>query len=225
VRDVPLQGNTSRFDYQSFDAQAHRLYIADLGDSTVSVYDTRSGAIIGEIKNVPGVHGVLAVAELGKVYATATDKNQVAVIDPSPLSVVATVEAGDYPDGLVYDPDVDKLYISDEHGGTDTVIDTRTDKRVATIQLGSDVGNSAFDSAAHRILVAVGEKNQLDAIDPSTDQVVARQDLPGCQGAHGVAIDAAQRLGFVACEHNARLQALDLQTGQVVFTGEVGHWP
>lgn len=225
VRDIRLQGKPSRFDYQSFDPQTHRLYIAHLGDGTASVYDTRSGAVVGEIKDLAGVHGVIAVPELGRVYATATGKNQVAVIDPTSLAVVATTPGGDYPDGLAYDPDMGKVYVSDEHGGTDTVIDTRTNQVVATIQLGGDVGNTQFDPAAHRILVAVGATNQLAAIDPSTDQVTARFDLPGCQGAHGLAIDADQGRVFVACQQNARVVALDLHSMQVVFTGEVGKDP
>ena len=52
VSDIPLQGNTSRFDYQSFDAQSHRLYIAHLGDGTATIYDTSSGAVVGEINGV-----------------------------------------------------------------------------------------------------------------------------------------------------------------------------
>ena len=37
VRDVPLNGGTSRFDYQSFDRQAHRLYVAHLGAGLTGV--------------------------------------------------------------------------------------------------------------------------------------------------------------------------------------------
>jgi YVTN family beta-propeller protein len=225
VRDIPLQGNTSRFDYESFDAQSHRLYIAHLGDGTATVYDTSSGAVVGEIKDVPGVHGVIAVPELGKVYATATDKNEVAVIDPNSLAVVATTDAGDYPDGLAYDPEVGKIYVSDEHGGTDTVIDTRTNQTIGKIQVGDDVGNTQFDPGSHRMLVVVGSRNQLVAIDPTSDKVAGTTDLPGCQGAHGLAIDTDARRAFVACEGNAKLLALDLQSMQVVFTGDVGKTP
>src|SRR5947199_896074 len=85
LRDVPLPGDTSRFDYESIDPGAHRLYIAHLGAGTVPVYDISSGTVVGEIQDVPGVHGVLAVPELGRVYATATGANQVAVIDPQTL--------------------------------------------------------------------------------------------------------------------------------------------
>src|SRR6266568_3797012 len=145
IRDVPLSGGTSRFDYQSLDQQAHRLYISHLGAGLVTVFDTEAGTVVGDVQNVPGAHGVLAVPALGRVYASATDTNQVAVIDPSNLSVVTTVPGGDYPDGIAYAPEVGKLYVSDEHGGTDTVIDTRTNQVVTTIKLGGEAGNTQYD--------------------------------------------------------------------------------
>jgi len=149
----------------------------------------------------------------------------VAVIDANSLAVIATTDGGDYPDGLAYDSEVGKIYASDEHGGTDTVIDTHTDRAIGNVQVGDDVGNSQFDPVSHRILVAVGSKNQLVAIDPTTDTVVGATDVPGCQGAHGLAIDSDARRAFVACEGNAKLVALDMQNMQVVFTGDVGKTP
>jgi YVTN family beta-propeller protein len=225
VRDVPLPGDTSRFDYESLDPGAHRLYIAHLGAGTVPVYDVSAGAMVGEVKDVPGVHGVLAVPELGRVYATATGANQVAVIDPQSLSVVATIPGGTYPDGLAYDPENGKLYISDESGGTDTVIDTSTNQVVATVPLGGEVGNTQFDAGAHQILAAVQTRNQVVTIDPNTDQVSGRYDTPGCDHPHGLQISPDRRLAFVACEGNAKLVVMDLQTMGVTETYDVGSVP
>jgi hypothetical protein len=78
IRDIPLNGSTSRFDYQSLDQQTHRLYVAHLGAGIVTVFDTQAGTVVGDISNDPGAHGVLVVSEVGRVYATATDANQVA---------------------------------------------------------------------------------------------------------------------------------------------------
>jgi hypothetical protein len=89
IRDVALPGDTSRFDYESVDPQTHRLYIAHLGAGSVVVYDTQQSQVIAEIAGVPGVHGVLAIPELGRVYATATSSRQIAAIDTASLSVVA----------------------------------------------------------------------------------------------------------------------------------------
>ena len=92
IRDVALTGDTSRFDYESIDSQAHRLYIAHRGAGSVVAYDTEQGQVIAEITGIPGVHGVVAVPELGRVYASATSSRQIAVIDTASLSVVATTQ-------------------------------------------------------------------------------------------------------------------------------------
>jgi len=225
VRDVPLPGDTSRFDYESLDPATHRLYIAHLGAGTVPVYDIAAAAIVGEVRDVPGVHGTLFVPELGRLYATATNINQVAVIDPQTLTVTGTIPGGTYPDGLAYDPDNGKLYISDESGSTDTVIDTASNQVVATVQLGGEAGNTQFDAPAHRILVAVQSRNQVVAIDPQTDQVTGRYDTPGCDHPHGLQISPDRRLAFVACESNAKLVVMDLQTMAITETYDVGSVP
>ena len=225
VRDVPLSGDTSRFDYESLDPGTHRLYIAHLGAGTVLVYDIPTGTLVGEVQGVPGVHGVLAVPELGRVYASATGANQVAVIDPQSLSVVAMIPGGVYPDGLAYDPELGKLYVSDESGGSDTVIDTATNQVVATIPLGGEVGNTQFDAGSHQIVAAVQTRNQVVTIDPQSDQVNGRYDTPGCEHPHGVQISPDRRLAFIACESNARVVVMDLQSMSVTESYDVGSVP
>ena len=72
VADVPLGGNTTRLDYASLDLRRHLLFIAHLGDSAVIVFDTQANRVLTRIEGLSKVHGVLAVPELGTVYATAT---------------------------------------------------------------------------------------------------------------------------------------------------------
>ena len=225
VRDVPLPGDTSRWDYESLDPQTHRMYVTHLGAGTIAVYDIAAGSIIGEIRDVPGVHGVLVIPELGRVYATATNVNQVAVIDPMTLSVTATIPGGVYPDGMAYDPEVGKLYVSDETGGTDTVIDTNTNQVVATVALGGDVGNTQFDPVSHQIFVAVQSRNQVVTIDPQSDQVSGRYDTPGCDHPHGLQISPDRRMAFIACEGNAKLVVMDLLSMSVTDSHDVGKVP
>ena len=66
---------------------------------------------------------------------------------------------------------------------------------------------------------------QLAEIDPATDKVIARIDLPGARGNHGLLLVPAQRLAFIACEDNARLLMLNLASRRVVATFAVGGDP
>ena len=224
IADVPLPGDTSRFDYESYDASRHLLFVAHLGASEVLAFDTQKQAVVARVP-ANHVHGVLAVPELGKVYASATGSNEVVVIDDATYRVEARIPGGIYPDGMAYAPEVHKLYVSDEHGDSDTVIDVKSNTRIATIPLGGEVGNTQYDAGSKHIFANVQTRGQLAEIDPVTDRVVARIDLPGTKGNHGLLIDSASRRAYIACEGNARLLVLDLETRRIVETFEVGENP
>ena len=225
LADVPLTGGTTRFDYQSLDSTSGRLYIAHLGSDLMTVFDVNKQAVVGDVKDLKRVHGVLAVPALHRVYASATGTNELAVIDDQNLSVVARVPAGDYPDGIAYASKANKIYVSDLHGKSDTVIDARTNQRLTTIPLGGGAGNSQYDSQADRIFVTVEGREDLAEIDPNLDQVVAHYPLTGCKGSHGLLIDSEHRLAFAACEDNAKLVVFDLQTKKTTATLSVGADP
>ena len=225
LTDIPLPGAATRFDYQSFDSASGRLYIAHLGSDLMTVFDVNKQTVVGDVKDLKRVHGVLAVPALHRVYASATGTNELAVIDDQSLSIVARVPAGDYPDGIAYASKANKIYVSDLHGKSDTVIDARTNQRVATITLGGGAGNSQYDSVVDRIFVTVDGREELAEIDPSSDQVVARYPLTGCKGSHGLLIDAERRLAFAACEDNSKLVVFDLESKKATATLSVGADP
>src|SRR5437763_4292713 len=133
IADIPLSGNANRLDYQSLDPISGRLYISHLADDMLTVFDVKKQTIVGDIKDLKRVHGVIAVPELHRIYASATGTNELVVIDDQTLSIVARVPAGDYPDGIAYASKEKKIYVSDLHGKSDTVIDATTNQRITTI--------------------------------------------------------------------------------------------
>jgi YVTN family beta-propeller protein len=225
VADVPLPGRTTRLDYESYDPDRHLLFIAHLGDGEVIVFDTRSSRIVGRIAGVSSVHGVLAIPELSRAYASATGTDEVVAIDETTLKIVARIPGGRYPDGMAYAPDSHKLYVSDETGETETVIDVRSNQRTATIPLGGEVGNTQYDPLSHHVFVNVQTRNELVEIDPALDRVVGRFALPGARHNHGLLIDPEDHLAFIACEGNDKLLVLDMGSKRVVRSFDVGSGP
>jgi DNA-binding beta-propeller fold protein YncE len=225
VADIPLTGGTSRLDYQSLDSNSGRLYIAHLGSDLLTVFDVNNQTVVSDVRDLKRVHGVLAVPELHRVYASATGTNELAVIDDQSLAIIARVPAGDYPDGIAYASKQNKLYVSDLHGRTDTVVDAKTNQRLTTIQLGGGAGNSQYDPTRDRIFVTVEGREELAEIDTSVDQVVGRYPLSGCKGSHGLLIDVEHRLAFAACEDNSKLVVFDLQSKKATATLTVGADP
>ena len=223
VGRVALSGPSVRFDYASLDTRSNRLYIAHMNASQLLVFDVRSRKIVKTL-SVPGVHGVIAVPSLGRVFASATDAQQVWTIDSKTGSVIARVSAGSYPDGLTYDPVERHVFVSDESGGVETVIDVRG-RRVATIPLGGGAGNVQYDAGSGHVLVDVQSRNDVAVIDPKKNRIIERIPMPGCVNDHGLYIDSARRLAFVACDGNATLLTLDLRSMTVTARTTVGDSP
>src|SRR6185312_8021254 len=205
--------------------QTRRLFIAHLGDSTVAVFDLDAQKVVANIPDAGEVHGVLAIPELGRVYASTTKTNEVATIDGKKATITARTPAGFYPDGMAYAPDAHQLFVSDEVGTTETVIDTNTNMRVATLHLWSIVGNSQYDAASGHIFVDAQTADQLVEIDPRLDKIVSRYRLPGAHGPHGLLIDSVDRLAFIGCDANNRLLVFDLKSKQVIASFSLGKDP
>jgi DNA-binding beta-propeller fold protein YncE len=225
VADVPLPGPAVRFDYQSLDISQGRLYIAHMNANQLVVFDTKKRVVIANLDGFPSVHGVWAVPELGRVYASVTGEHKVAAVDMATLKTIAKVGPINYPDGIAYAPGSKRVFVSDEHGDADAVIDTKTNSLVTSIPLGGGAGNTVYDSGSGHILVAVQEKNELVTIDPATAKIIGRYAMSGIKGPHGIALDVAGRLAFVAGEENHKLAVVDLTIMKVLATHSVGEDP
>jgi DNA-binding beta-propeller fold protein YncE len=223
VARVPLPGPSNRFDYTSLDPTSGRLYIAHMDAGRLLVFDVGRRRVLETIA-APGVHGVLAVPQLHRVYASATDAHEAITVDARTGAILARAPAGEYPDGLAYDPRRRHVFVSDETGGVETVLNA-AGRRIATISLGGEAGNVQYDSGSQHVLVDVQSRNDLAVIDPRTNRIVRRVPLTGCNHDHGLLVDAARRLAFVACDGNALLLTLDLRQMKVTGTATVGQSP
>ncbi|WP_206305512.1 YncE family protein [Actinacidiphila soli] len=226
VGELTLPGDNSRFDYASLDPGRGLLFIAHLGASEVIEVDVRANRVVRTITGLPGVHGVLVVPGLHRVYATATGANQMATLDEDSGAVLHRTPTGAYPDGLAYDPVRGTVWTTNESGGSETVIDAATGTVRGTVGLGGEAGNVAYDPVGSgQILVDVQTSNEVAVIDPVTLAVTRRIPLPGCDHDHGLALAPDDRLAFITCDGNARLLTLDLATHRIAGTDAVGSGP
>jgi DNA-binding beta-propeller fold protein YncE len=223
--DLPLPGQPSRFDYESLDSQAKRLYFSHMGDGELVVFNTETREVVAHLPGFPRTTGVLVVPDVQKVFVSVPGNHEVAIVDTRTLKVLSRVPDGGFPDGLAYAPEVHKVFVSDESGGKETVIDARTNELVGSIDLGGEVGNTQYDPASHRIFANVQSTGELVAIDPMSDRIVARHTLKGGDGPHGLLIDAPKRLAFAACEGDSKLLVVDMGTFDVKQVFSTGQGP
>ncbi len=180
------------------------LFIAHLGQGVIIVVDTNTRGVLARI-SASGVHGVLAVPQLGKVYAAASDSAQALTIDTDTLQVIARTHTGGTPDGFSYDSANHRVFVSDETGDELTVLEAASGLAIGAVKLGGEVGNNSYDPPSGRILALDQTHNQLDVINPMTLAVIARHHLGNCDHSHSLTLDSPTRRAFVACDGNNQL--------------------
>lgn len=225
VAEIPLPGKPARFDYQSLDPKAGRLWIAHMGADEVLAVDLGTRRVAARVRGLPGVTGVLVVPALRRVFASLSASRQIAVLDSRSGEVLARVAGGRFPDGLAYAPGPHRLFVSDEYGRQELVLDGSSARAEAPIRLGGQAGNTQYDSGSGRIWVAVQTPDELVAIDPVTATVVERVAVPGIERPHGFVLDPGRQCLYVSGEGNARVGVLDLRTRRMGHTYPVGDGP
>lgn len=225
MRDVPLTGTPGRFDYQAVDEAGRRLYVANLGNSRIDVFNIDTLESVGAVAGASDVHGVQLAPDLGTLYATATGRKELLAVDASTLKVRWRTGIGAFPDGLAYDPEHQLVAVSNRDDGTETVADAATGAVRRTIGIDKQVGNVAYDRASKTMVVAGLPPDRLVTFDAATGRLAERIKLPGCHGAHGVAVEPSGRRAFVGCEKNDKLAIVDLKNHRQLGLRPLGKTP
>jgi DNA-binding beta-propeller fold protein YncE len=165
LADVPLTGGTTRFDYQSLDSTSGWLYIAHLGSDSMTVVDVNKQTVVGDVKDLRRVHGVLAVPALHRIYASATGTNELAVIDDTVIDAktnqrVTTIPLGGGAGNSQYDSLGDRIFVTVEGREELAEIDPNTDQIVGRYPLtGCKGSHGLLIDSEHRLAFAACEDN------------------------------------------------------------------
>ena len=218
IKEIPVGGDGG-WDYLSVDSAAQRLYVSHA--SKVVVIDLAKDAVVGEITNTPGVHGVAIAPELGRGLVTCGRENKAAIIDLKTLQILSKAATGTNPDAMLYEPGRQEFYTFNGRSSSATVIDAKTEKVVATIPLGGKPEFAVADSKASLIFNNLEDKSELVAIDAKTHAVVNRWLIAPGEGASGLAIDENSHRLFLGCG-NQLMVMMDSQSGKVLASVPIG---
>jgi YVTN family beta-propeller protein len=211
-------GGSGGWDYLTYDASSHRLFVSRA--THVMVIDPRSGTIVGDIPNTPGVHGIALAPELEKGFTSNGSDGTVTVFNLSTLATIATIQTGaKNPDGIAYDPVSSRVFTFNGGSNDATAIDAHTNAVVATIPLG---GRPEFPAVDGRGMVYdnVESTSEIVAIDARNAKITARFPLGSCLHPSGLSFDEQNRRLFTTC--TGEMGIVDAGSGKVVATIPTG---
>ncbi|MDE2136291.1 MAG: YncE family protein [Gammaproteobacteria bacterium] len=221
TQQLALPGDEG-WDYLAYEQGGNRLFVSH--GTRVLVVDTGKLAIVGEIPDTAGVHGIALAPELDRGYVSAGRAGTVVVFDLKTLARLKEIKVtGDNPDAILYDPATQRVFTFNGRGRNATAIDARTDEILGTIPLDAKPEFAATDGKGH-VYVNLEDKNSLAVLDPQKLSVSAVWPLAGCEEPSGLALDAVRGHLFPVCA-NKVMPVVDTASGKVLGSAPIGDGP
>jgi DNA-binding beta-propeller fold protein YncE len=221
VKTIPI-GGAGKWDYDVVDAAARRVYVSH--STHVVVLDADSGAVVGDIPETSGVHGIALAPDLGRGFTSNGKSNTITIFDLKALKTISTVKAGGQnPDAIYYDAGTKRVFAFNGRSANAVAIDAADGKVAGMITVGGRPEFAAGDDQGH-VFVNIEDKSMLLEIDAQKLSVTHRWPLTGCKDPSGLAIDRANHRLFSVCG-NKKMMVVNSETGKVVATVAIGEDP
>ncbi len=221
VKTIPI-GGAGKWDYCVVDTAARRVYVSHA--THVVVLDADSNAIVGDIPDTPGVHGIALAPDLGRGFISNGKANTVTIFDLKTLKPIGAVKSGGVnPDAIYYDAKSKRVFVFNGRSANAVAISAADGKVAGMIPVGGKPEFAVGDDQGH-VYVNVEDKSQLLEIDAQKLTVVHRWPLAGCKEPSGLAIDQKNRRLFSVCG-NKKMMVVDADSGKVIATPAIGEDP
>jgi len=212
-------GGEGGWDYLTFDGSGKRLFISRA--TRVMVVDPYKGAVIAEIPNTTGIHGIALAPELGQGFTSNGRENTVTVFDLKTLKETSKLKVdGENPDAILYDPASKRVFTFNGRSRNATAIDAAKGTVVGSIPLDGKPEFAVADGKG-MVFVNIEDKSELTSIDARKAAVVNTWPLAPCEEPSGLALDGKTRRLFAGCG-NKLMAMVNADNGKVITTVPIG---
>src|SRR3982074_2630418 len=122
--------------------------------------DRASYAVVGDIPNTNGVHGIAIASDLDKGFTSSGRDCTLTIVSVKTLKVMGTATAGKNPDAIIYDPASKRVFAFNGSSKDATAIDASTGTVAGTIPLGGKPEFAAGDEKGH-VFVNIEDKSEI----------------------------------------------------------------
>jgi len=218
LKEIPV-GGEGGWDYLTVDQVARRLYVSH--GTKVEVIDLDKEAVVGQIADTPGVHGIAVAPKLGLGFTSNGRGNTASIFDLQTLKTTSKVDTGENPDAILYEEGQEEVYTFNGRSRSATVFEAKTGKVVATIPLSGKPEFSVADTQAGRAYCNLEDKSEVAVIDTKAHKVVSTWPVAPGEEPSGMAFDAQNKRLFLGCG-NKLMVMMDSETGKVVGSVPIG---
>ena len=220
IKTVPV-GGEGGWDYVYVDSGARRVYISR-GTHTL-VMDADTYALVGDIPETQGVHGIAIASELGRGFTSNGRSSDVTIFDLKTLKPIGNAKTDKNPDAIVYDPVSKRVFTFNGGGKNATAINAADGTVAGTLALNGRPEFAAADGKGS-VFVNIEDTSELVQIDSQKIAETHRWPLAPCKSPSGLSMDTKNRRLYAVCDDKVSV-VVNPDTGKVVATPAIGDGP
>jgi len=211
-------GGEGGWDYLTYDADGHRLFITR--GNHVMVVDTNTLKLAGDIPELSGIHGVALVPELNRGFISNGGDNTVTTFDLKTLKKLDSIKVGERPDAIIYEPFSKRIFTFNARGKDTTAVEAATGKVIGTVPLGGKPEFAVSDGKG-KLYVNIEDKSQIAQVDVTKLTVLNTWSIAPCQEPSALAFDGEHHRLFSGCD-NKMMAVVDSESGKGITTVPIG---
>jgi YVTN family beta-propeller protein len=220
---IALGDVAGRIDHMAIDLARERLFVAELGNNSVSVVDLAARSVVHRITGLKEPQGVAYAQATDTLYVANRGDGSVRVFRGTDYALAARVELDSDADNIRVDGSANRIIVGYGDGGL-AAIDMATNAKVGTMRLKGHPESFQLDPATSDVFVNLPDDRAIVVLDRLTGQQRTRWPMP-YGGNFAMALDNETQRVLTVFRQPAKLMAFAKQTGgvadQVATCGDV----
>jgi hypothetical protein len=169
---MPLGEVRGRIDHLAIDLSRQRVFVAELGNDSVSVVDLKQAKMLQRLSGLKEPQGAAYVPATDTLYVTNGGDGSVRLYNGGGYAEAGRIELGDDADNIRLDSAGQQLFVGYGNGGL-AVIDVLKKQKVAAIPLKAHPESFQLSPSIGRFFVNVPKAREIAVIDRAAGKQIA----------------------------------------------------
>ena len=178
---IPLGDVRGRIDHMAIDLERQRLFVAELGNDSVSIVDLKARKVLRRISGLKEPQGVGFVPSTGTLYVANAGDGSLRLFQGENYSDLGRIALGDDADNIRVDAVANRVIVGYGSGGL-AVIDAMNRNKIADIPLKGHPESFRLSRDRSRIFVNVPSAREIAVVDRGAGNQVANWPMRNAAG-------------------------------------------
>jgi YVTN family beta-propeller protein len=190
-------------------------YVPNEGSGSISIIDTSTDAVVGEIPAGKKPRGTVITRDGLTAYVSDQPNNRLLVVDLAQRRVTGDIALGESPEGVGLSPDGRWVVAAVEERHEVVFVDTQARRKAFTVPVqGKNPEHAVFSPDGRLLFVSAEEGDAVDIIDVAARRQVAQ--VPVGARPRGIGFSPDGRRAYVAAENSSELFVIDVASRSVL---------